>query len=86
MRSLESECQGKPEKIVVKILKDWLNKKGVPVTWKSLIEVLRHIEHSVLAKQIEQAKQQKQMETQLPFGAPGEYLSHRLPLISLIKM
>ena len=57
-----------PERIVLKILQDWLDKKGVPVTWKSLIEVLRHIELKELADEIEQASHQKEMETQLPFG------------------
>ena len=72
VRSLESECLRDSKRIVVKILEGWLKGEGVPVTWKSLIEVLRHIKLSVLADQIEQASQQKEMETQLPFGAPGE--------------
>ena len=70
--NFEQECLRDLEMIVWKILQDWLDEKGVPVTWKSLIEVLRHIEHKKLADQIEQASQQKEMETQLPFGAPGE--------------
>ena len=72
MRLFELDYLRDPEVIVLKILQDWLDKKGVPVTWKSLIEVLRHIELKELADQIEQASHQKEMETQLPFGAPGE--------------
>ena len=70
--NLAQKCLRDIKMIVWKILKNWLDKEGVPVTWKSLIEVLRHVEHKELADQIEQASQQKEMETQLPFGAPGE--------------
>ncbi len=40
--------------ITLSILYKWLNGRGKPPTWSSLLEVLRHIELHVLAQDIEQ--------------------------------
>ena len=52
---IEEECRGKPEKICRKILQEWLEGKGLPVTWETLIQTLRNTELSTLADQIQQA-------------------------------
>ena len=54
--SIEDECRGKPERIVLKILQEWLEGKGFPVTWESLIQTLRDMGHSDLADQIQATK------------------------------
>ena len=45
------------ERINMEILKEWLTGRGKkPVTWATLIEVLRDIELSILADEIEAVK------------------------------
>ena len=56
MSIIEDECRGKLERIVLRILQEWLEGKGLPVTWKSLIQTLRDTDLSVLAEQIENTK------------------------------
>ena len=46
------ECCGKPEKVMCRILQEWIQGKGMPVTWESLVKTLRNIELSVLADEI----------------------------------
>ena len=38
----EDECCGKPERIPRKILQEWLEGKGLPLMWESLIQTLRN--------------------------------------------
>lgn len=47
-------CHYNPEKINVNILQEWLNGKGLPPTWKVLIETLKSIDLGELAKEIEE--------------------------------
>ena len=56
MKIIEDECREKPERIVLRILQEWLEGKGLPVTWESLIKTLRDIDLSVLAEQIQATK------------------------------
>jgi hypothetical protein len=51
--AIEDECRGKPERIVLRILQEWLEGKGLPVTWESLIQTLRDTDLSVLADKIQ---------------------------------
>ena len=53
---IEDECHGKPERITRKILQEWLEGKGIPLTWESLIKTLRDTGLSILADQIEDIK------------------------------
>ena len=41
---------------MLKILEEWLEGKGLPVTWESLVETLQNIDLSVLADQIQASK------------------------------
>ena len=50
------DCRGKIEKIVRSILKEWLNGKGKPVTWETLIDTLRDCKHTDLADKIQESK------------------------------
>lgn len=53
--AIERECYRKAAEINMKIFSKWLNGRGKkPVTWATLIEVLRVIQHSELAREIEQ--------------------------------
>ena len=54
--SIEEYCRGNPEKITRKILQEWLEGKGLPVTWESLVQTLSVIDLSVLADQIQASK------------------------------
>ena len=56
MNIIEDECRGRPERIVLGILQEWLVGKGLPVTWESLIQTLRDTDLSVLAEQIQATK------------------------------
>ena len=51
--ALEIECLGKPDRIALKILQDWVRGKGIERSWVALIETLRKCELSLLAEQIE---------------------------------
>ena len=39
--AIEDAYIGKPEKITLKILQEWLEGKGLPLTWESLVQTLR---------------------------------------------
>ena len=53
--TIEEECHHNAYKINVRILQRWVEGWGrKPITWATLIEVLRDIELSVLANDIEQ--------------------------------
>ena len=52
VNSIEEECRPNTERIVRKILQEWLEGKGSSVTWKSLIQTLTDMELSTLADQI----------------------------------
>ena len=54
--SIEEYCRGNLEKITRKILQEWLEGKGLPVMWESLVQTLRNIDLSVLADQIQASK------------------------------
>ena len=55
VESLEIGCQGKPEKIVQKILQEWLEGRGLePVMWETLIKTLRDSDLSALADEVHQ--------------------------------
>ena len=50
---IEKDCLGMPENINMKILQDWLQGKGLPVTWKTLLDTLRACSLNELADQIQ---------------------------------
>ena len=54
--SIEDECRGKPERICHRILQEWLEGKGLPVTWETLIQTLRDTGLPTLADHIHTAK------------------------------
>ena len=51
--ALEIECLGKPHRIALKILQDWVRGKGIERSWVALIETLRKCELFLLAEQVE---------------------------------
>ena len=53
MDALEVECLGKPDRIALNILQEWVSGKGVERIWIALIKTLRKCELSVLAEQVE---------------------------------
>ena len=56
MRSFRQACHANPEDVVLMVLQEWLEGKGLPVTWESLIQTLRDTDLSVLADRIEAIK------------------------------
>ena len=56
LASIEDECRGRPEEIMLKILQEWLKGKGLPVSWKTLIKTLRDTGLPTLAEEIRAAK------------------------------
>ena len=56
VNSIELQCLGKPEKINITILEEWLTGKGKPCTWQILIKTLRDCEFTALADHIEESK------------------------------
>eukprot|EP00731_Ephydatia_muelleri_P035388 Em0119g1a len=52
--SLKEKCRGDPVEIVTAVYKKWINGAGrQPVTWQTLLDVLREIEQNSLAEDIE---------------------------------
>ena len=57
MKNMAHQFQNDPEQINEEILRQWLSGKGKqPVTWATLVEVLRDIGLSTLAKDISAVK------------------------------
>ena len=52
VKAIEHNCHWQAEPIVQNILQEWIEGKGLPVTWDSLVLTLRDIDLSVLANQI----------------------------------
>ena len=52
MENIDSACRGKPEDIVTRILQEWLQGKGRPLSWSSLITTLRECDLNSLAEKI----------------------------------
>ena len=64
VRNLELEYRRNAERINTEILQEWVTGRGKkPVTWKTLIIVLRDIELSALASEIEVVKLKPTMST-----------------------
>ena len=56
VRGFKQACFGNPEDVMLMVLQEWLEGKGLPVTWESLIQTLRDTDLSVLADQIQATK------------------------------
>ena len=56
VNTIEHDCHMQSGPIIRKILQEWLEGKGLPVTWESLVQTLRDIDLSVLADQIQASK------------------------------
>ena len=54
--AIHNKFRGKSDKIILKILLEWIEGKGLPVTWESLVKALRNTRLSVLADQIQASK------------------------------
>ena len=54
--AIEVESLGRPERIVRRILQEWVLGKGKPLTWQTLVKTLRDCELNVLADQIQKEK------------------------------
>ncbi|CAI8024593.1 hypothetical protein GBAR_LOCUS14287 [Geodia barretti] len=52
VRNIEAKCRGDYEAAVKEILQQWLQGKGIPVTWENLISTLSDIDLNVLASEI----------------------------------
>ena len=52
VRGFKQACLGDPEDVVLRILQEWLEGKGLPLTWESLIKTLRDTGLSTLADHI----------------------------------
>ena len=55
-QALKLECLGVAESVTLRILQEWLEGKGLPVTWQTLINALRDIELSSLADHVQTEK------------------------------
>ena len=51
--AIEDECHGRPERICLRILQEWLAGKGLPVDWQTLIKTLKDSELSTLADTVQ---------------------------------
>ena len=51
--ALKKECQRVAEDVILRILQEWLEGKGLPVTWETLIQTLRNTKLSASADQIQ---------------------------------
>ena len=55
MAVIRGNCQGRPEDMAMEVLREWLEGKGVEVSWNSLIATLRDCELPLMADQIQMA-------------------------------
>ena len=53
MNIFRKEYLGKPEDVTLMVLQEWLEGKGLPVTWDSLVKALRDTKLLVMADQIQ---------------------------------
>ena len=58
MSIIRGNCQGRPEDMAMEALREWLEGKGVKVSWDSLIATLRDCELPLMAEQIQMALDQ----------------------------
>ena len=57
VRNMEHKHRGDVEQINMEILREWVNGRGKqPVSWATLTEVLRDVELSVLARDIDDSE------------------------------
>ena len=56
VRSFKKECLGDAEDVVLRILQEWLEGKGVAVTWELLVKTLKEAKLCTLARSIQEAK------------------------------
>ena len=56
VNAIDDECRGKSDRIILRILQEWIEGKGIPVMWETLVQTLRDIDLSVLANQIQASK------------------------------
>ena len=56
--NITERCRGDPEKIAFEVLREWLEGKGVEVSWENLIATLRDCELPLMAEQIQMALNQ----------------------------
>ena len=57
IQSIIHECRGNPEEISMKVLQEWIAGRGkLPVSWDTLIKVLRDIDLGTLADDIAAVK------------------------------
>ena len=56
IRAFKQACLANPEDVTLMVLQEWLEGKGLPATWESLIQTLRDTDLSILADQIEANK------------------------------
>ena len=57
LETIQDDCHYKCERINCKILRDWVRGKGIPVTWRVLIETLRTCSLNELADKIQEKTQ-----------------------------
>ena len=58
MAVIKEDCRGKPERVTMEVLREWLAGKGVEVSWESLIATLRKSKLKLMADQIQIALDQ----------------------------
>ena len=56
VRNIIHKCREQPEDIIFEILKQWMEGKGGPVTWETLVETLEDIGLRTLAQDIRDVK------------------------------
>lgn len=55
MDIIVDDCHKQSEKIIIRILKEWLKGGGKPVTWQAFIDTLRDCKHTNLADKIQKS-------------------------------
>jgi hypothetical protein len=57
MDAIIIECQGVVDRIVIRILQEWVLGRGKPPTWNTLIKTLKNCQLNVLADKVQKFKQ-----------------------------
>ena len=72
IQNIDNDCNGRCDRIMCKILSDWLQGKGKPVVWKELIETLRDCDLNELADTIQEKTQLGDLKA--PDDSPREQM------------
>ena len=69
--AIEDDCLGKSDRIMRKILQEWVGGRGAALTWDTLVKTLRDCKRNMLADHIQATKLIEEQRMWLPAASGG---------------